>query len=94
MNEKIKNGNISTEKSEENQKKFKSNLSQIRSGNPKYREKYQLYAIETIRNLYNSRQELIDFFNDYAKIRSEAINLNYQKDHTLYQIFKKLLSVF
>ena len=68
--EEIRNGNISLQKSEENQNKFKSNLNKIASGNPKHKEKYQL---ERIRNLYDSRQKVIDLFNDYAKVRSEAI---------------------
>ena len=59
------------------QKKIKRNLNQISkeitSGNPKYREKYQSDAIKYIKNLYNSRQKVIDLFNDYAKIRSEAM---------------------
>ena len=61
-----KNVNISIEKAEEDEKKFQSNLSEIISGNPKYRKKYQSDAIKNIRNLYNSRQKFIDLFNDYA----------------------------
>ena len=34
----IVNGNISTKNAEEDQMKFKSNLSQITSGNPKYKK--------------------------------------------------------
>ena len=30
-------------------------------------------AIQNVKNLYDSRQKVIDLFNDYAKIRSEAI---------------------
>ena len=55
----IKNSNISIEKAEEDEKKFQSNLSEIISGNPKYRKKYQSDAIKNIRNLYNSRQKSI-----------------------------------
>ena len=55
------------------QKKFKSSLSEITSGNFKYRKKYQSDAMENIRNIYNSRQKVIDLFNDFAKIRSESI---------------------
>ena len=57
---------------EEDQQKNKSNLSEITSGNPSHREKYQPDAIKNIKNLYNSRQKVIDLFNDYTKIRSEA----------------------
>ena len=33
----------------------------------------QLYAIKNVKNLYDSRQEIIDLFNDYSKIKSESI---------------------
>ena len=62
----IKNVNISIEKAEEDEKKFQSNLSEIISGNPKYRKKYQSDAIKNIRNLYNSRQKFINLFDDYS----------------------------
>ena len=52
---------------------MKSNLSEITSGDPNYREKYQSHAIRNIRNLYNSRQKVINLFNDYAKIKSESV---------------------
>ena len=56
----LKNGNISTEKIEEDQKQFKSKLNEITLKNKKY-------------NLYNSRDKVIKFYNDYAKIISEAM---------------------
>ena len=62
----IQNSNISIKKGEEDQKKFKSNLNDITSGNPTHREKYQSDAVENIRDLYNSRQKIIDLFNYYA----------------------------
>ena len=65
----IQNSNISIKKAEEDQKKFKSNLNNITSENPTHREKYQSDAIENIRDLYNSRQKIIDLFNDYAMQR-------------------------
>ena len=33
----------------------------------------QLYTIENVKNLYESRQKIINLLNDYLKIRSEAI---------------------
>ena len=68
----IKNGNISIEKAEEDQKQFKSDLNEITRGNPRYKKEYQLNTIANIKNLYNSRKKVIDLFNNYAKIRSEA----------------------
>ena len=37
------------------------------------KEKYQLDAIKNFETLYDSIQKVIDLFNDYAKIRSEAM---------------------
>ena len=70
---KIKKGNISIKKTEEDQKKFNSNLSKITTGNPKYRKEDRLNTIKNIKNLYNKREKVIKWFNDYAKIKSEAI---------------------
>ena len=67
----IKNGKISFKKAEEEQNEFKSNLSVITSGNPKCKEKYQLDTIRNVKNLYDSRQKIIDLLNDGATIRSE-----------------------
>ena len=64
---------INKETEEDQKKKIKSNLSEIASGNPKHREKYKSYAIKNARNLYNSRQKVIDLFNDYVEIKSEAM---------------------
>ena len=69
----IKNGITSLKKVEEDQKKFKSSLGEITSGDPKYKSDSQPNAINNIKTLYNSRQRIVDLFNDYSKIRSEAI---------------------
>ena len=37
------------------------------------KEKYQLDAKKNFETLYDSIQKVIDLFNDYAKIRSEAM---------------------
>ena len=57
----------------EEENKFKSNLREITSGNPKHKEEYQLDTTKNVKNLYDSRQKIIDLFNDSAKIRSEAL---------------------
>ena len=56
----MKNGNTSIEKVKESQKQFKSNLSQIATGNLKTISKDQLNAIENINTLYESREEIIN----------------------------------
>ena len=58
---------------EEEQKHFKKDLNEIKSGNPKHKSEKQLYQIKNVKNLYDSRQKIISLLNDNAKIRSEAI---------------------
>ena len=69
----IREGNISLTKAEENEEDFKKGLGWITSGNHRYKEKNQLDTIKSVKNIYNSRQKIIDIFNDSSKIRSEAI---------------------
>ena len=69
----IKNGNISIEKTEEDQKQFKSQLNEITTVNPKHRSKDQLKAIKNVKNLYNSRDKVIKLYKGYAKIISKAM---------------------
>ena len=76
----IRDGNISLTKAEENQEDFKKELDQITLGNSQHKEKYQLDTIKSVKNLYNSRQKIIDLFNDSAKIRSEAIYRSKQNE--------------
>ena len=57
----------------EDQKKFKREFGQIKSGNPDHKSDKQLYTIKNVKNLYDSRQKIIDLFNNYSKIRSEAV---------------------
>ena len=70
---KIRDGDISLEMAEEDQKKFKREFGQIKSGNPDHKSDKQLYTIKNVKNLYDSRQKIIDLFNSYSKIRSEAL---------------------
>ena len=70
---KIRDGDISLEMAEEDQKKFKRKFSQIKSGNPDHKSDKKLYTIKNVKNLYDSRQKIIDLFNSYSKIRSGAL---------------------
>ena len=76
----LKNGNISLQQVENQQKDFRKELSEITSGNPRYKSNIQLYVIKNVKNLYNSRQKIIDLLNDNAKIRSEAIYKSKQNE--------------
>ena len=69
----MKNGDTTLQQVEKQQKDFKKELNEITSGNPKHKSSSQLYVIENVKNLYNSRQKIIDLLNDNAKIRSEPI---------------------
>ena len=69
----IRNGDISLEMAEEDQKKFKRELGQTKSGNPNHKSNKQLYTKKKVKNLYDSRQKIIDLLYSYSKIRSEAL---------------------
>ena len=46
---------------------------EITKGNLKYRDKDEIDAIKIIRSIYNSRKKVIELYNDYARIISEAM---------------------
>ena len=69
----MKKGDITLQQVEKQQKDFKKELNKITSGNPKHKSNSQLYVMENAKNLYNSRQKIIDLLNDNSRIRSEAI---------------------
>ena len=77
---KIRDGDISLEMAEEDQKNFKREFGQIKSGSPDHKSDKQLYIIKNVKNLYDSRQKIIDLFNSYSKIRSEAIYKSKQNE--------------
>ena len=56
---------------EKEQDDFKKDLNEV-TGNSKYKNKSQLYKLKNTKNLYDSRQIIIDLLNDNSKIRSEA----------------------
>ena len=75
----IHDGNISLEDVEEEQKKLKAELGCIKQGNPKSRSLEQTETINNIENLYNSREGIVQMFNDYAKNMSKNIYESKQK---------------
>ena len=58
---------------EEDKKKIKRKYGQIKLGNPDHKSGKQLYTIRNVKNLYDRRQKIIDLFNSYSKITSEAL---------------------
>ena len=68
----MKNGDTTLQQVEKQQKDFKKELNEITSGNPKHKSSSQLYLIENVKNLCNSKQKIIDLLNDNSRIRSES----------------------
>ena len=58
---------------EKEQEDFKSDLREITSENPKHKSESQLNTIKNAKNLYDSRQKIIDLLNGNSRIKSEAI---------------------
>ena len=61
----IHDGDITSEDVEKDQIKLKSDLGHIRQGNPKNRLEEQNNVINNITNLYESREKVVQMFNDY-----------------------------
>ena len=69
----MKNGDTTLLQIEKQQKGFKKELNEITSANPKHKSSCQQYIIENVKNLFNSRQKIVDLLNDNWRIRSESI---------------------
>ena len=67
----IKRDDKTLQQVEEEQKKLKSDLNEIARGSKKSENKK--ITIKNVKNLYNSRQKIIDLLHDNSRIRSEAI---------------------
>ena len=76
----IRDGDKTLQEIEEDQKNFKSSLGEITSGNPQHNEGYQLDTIQSAKNIFNSRQKVIDLLNDNTIIKSEAIYKSKQNE--------------
>ena len=70
----IRDSDKTLQEREEDQKKLKSSLYEITSGNLKHKREYQLDTVKNVQSLYDSRQKVNVLFNDNAKIRSESIH--------------------
>ena len=68
----IYNGNIILEDLEKDKIKRKSDLGHIRHGNRKNRSEEQ-NVINNVNNLYESREKVVQMFNNYAKNMSTNI---------------------
>ena len=78
----IHKGDKTLEDIENEQEKFKEKLDYIRQGNPKNRSQEQQNTIFEIENLYKSRQDVIEMFNNYARKISGSIYESKQQKGT------------
>ena len=67
----LKESDKTLQQVEQEQKKLKSDLNEIERGSKKSENKK--ITIKNVKNLYNSRQKIIDLLHDNSRIRSEAI---------------------
>ena len=58
---------------EKDKKKVKSDLGHIKLGPTYYISPKQLNRIENIKNIYESREKIVQMFNNYAKNMSRNI---------------------
>ena len=69
----ILNGDITLEDVEKEQIELKKDLGRIRQGDTNNKSQEQKNTINNIKNLYNSREEVVRICNDYAKNMSRNI---------------------
>ena len=69
----IYNDDTPLEDIEKEQIEFKWDLGRIKQGDPIDKSEEQKKTIDNIKNLYNSRQEFVQMFNDYASNMSRNI---------------------
>ena len=88
----IRDSDKTAQEIEENQEKLKSSLGEITSGNPKHKEGYQLDIIDSVKSIYDSRQNVIDLFNDNSRIKSESIYKSKQNETEQGGTVRKILT--
>ena len=69
----IHNGNTPLEDIEKEHIELKRDLGRIKQGVPRDKLEEQKETIDNIKNLYNSRKEVVKMFNDYARNVSRNI---------------------
>ena len=69
----IYNGDITLEDVEKEQTELKKDLGHIKQEDPKDKSPQQKKTINNIKNFYNSREKVVQMFNDYAKNVSKNI---------------------
>ena len=69
----IYNGDRTLKDVEKEQEKLSTGLGHIKQVPPQYKSSEQLSVIEKVKDLYNSRKNVVQMFNDYAKNMSKDI---------------------
>ena len=92
----IHNGYMPLQDIKKEQIQLKRDLGCIKQGDPRDKSEEQKKTIDNIKNLYNSREEVIKMFNDYARNMSRNIYDSKQegtrlKKLTPKQMFQRLL---
>ena len=72
-NASIHNGDVPLEDIEKEQIELKKDLQRIKQGKPRDKSEEQKKTIDNIKNLYNSRQEVVKMLNDYDRNMSKNI---------------------
>ena len=72
--------------------KFKSELGEITSENPKHKSNGQSDTMKNVQNFYDSSQKIIDLFNDNAKVKSKVIHKRKQAGTGLKILIPKVLA--
>ena len=70
--DKIRDDKISLTDVKNDQENLKSDLNEIKKGSKKHRTKEQKNALHNIEMLYNARNEVIKFYDDYSSMVSQA----------------------
>ena len=68
----LRDGNINPKEVVKNQINFKSDVGEIKNGNPNLKSKYQTSAIQNVNILFWLIERSIDFFRDYSYFLPEA----------------------
>ena len=80
----IPNGDITLEDIEKDQIGLKKDLGRIKQGDPKDKSPEHKKTINNIKNLFNSREDVVRMFNDYAKTCLKTF-MNQNKEQDLEQ---------
>ena len=68
----LKDGNVNPREVLKNQIEFKSDIGEIKEGNPKSKTEDQISVIQNVQNFFGLREKIINFVRDYSILISEA----------------------